>query len=138
MVGIEGEDVNISCNSTGIPIPTITWTVDNQAVTYSQTDITYDYSAGSFEEGSFEVNPGVIISSLLITNLQYSAHHDVVYVCTGQNIYGEDTSNSYASTRLQVLGTTCLHTIMYRVYHKSNHRVISLHDPVDINLIWTL
>lgn len=104
-IGIEGEDIIISCNSTGIPIPTIAWTVDSEAVTYIQTDITQDFSSAFFEEGRFESYPGEITSYLRITNLQYSAHNDAVYVCTGENIHGEDSSSSTASIRLQVLGT---------------------------------
>lgn len=105
MIGIEGQDVNISCTSTGIPLPTITWTVSNQTVLYSQTVLTYDYSIASFGGGSFEINPAMVISYLLIEDLKYLTDDDVEYTCTGSNTYGEDIASSSASITLHILGT---------------------------------
>lgn len=100
---IEGQDVNITCTSTGIPIPTITWTVSNGAV-HPQTDLTYDYSIASFGGGSFEINPGMIISYLFIEDLEYLTDDGVEYTCTGSNAYGEDSASSSALITLHVLG----------------------------------
>ena len=35
----EGGNVDISCTSTGVPVPTITWTFDNQETNFSKTNI---------------------------------------------------------------------------------------------------
>ncbi len=41
---VEGRDVDISCTSTGVPVPTITWTLNNQTTPFRQTDVSTDYN----------------------------------------------------------------------------------------------
>ena len=95
--------MNISCTSTGIPIPTITWTVDDRIVPYPQADLTFDYSVAPIGEEAFEIKPGVIVSYLLIANLMHLDDDDVVYTCMGSNTHGEDSANTSTSLWLRVL-----------------------------------
>ena len=74
------------------------------AVPHFQTDLAYDYNIASFGGGSFEINPGVIVSNLLIEDIEYLIDDGVEYLCTGSNAYGEDRSSSSASITLHVLG----------------------------------
>ena len=86
LVGIEGSSVDISCTSTGVPVPSIIWTVNNQQ--------------GTLREDIFQINQGVAFSSLVIVNVQYSADNNAIYTCTGSNTHGKDS----VSRTLQVLG----------------------------------
>lgn len=105
VVGIEGEDVNISCISTGTPVPTITWTIDNQSTPYTSESYNRSASIASFGGGSFQIDLAMAISNLLIFDLQYSVDNDVEYTCIGSNTYGDAQATSSATRRLQVLGT---------------------------------
>lgn len=100
VVGIEGSDTRISCNLTGIPLPTITWTIDNLPAPYPQTDLITDYHVTFLEGDSYQVDQGMALSSLLIANLQYSADDNTVLTCMGSNSHGDDS----ALIRLNVLG----------------------------------
>lgn len=85
LVGIEGRSVFISCNSTGVPVPAITWTASNQP--------------GTLGEETFQINREIAFSTLVIPNVQYSADN-ALYTCTGSNTHGTDS----VSISLQVLG----------------------------------
>ena len=101
---IEGGNVDISCTSTGVPVPTITWTLNNQGTNFSQTSISTDTDITILGGGNIEVTPGNLMSTLHIVNAQYPAD-DGVYVCTGSNTHAGVTTNSSAKVTVQVLGT---------------------------------
>ena len=88
--------MNISCTSTGRPVPTITWKQNNQPTSFSQTDIIIN--------AINSMSPGKIISTLHILNIEYPTHEGV-YTCNGSNIVSGFVSNSSVSIFLQVLGT---------------------------------
>ena len=97
----EGGNINISCTSTGVPIPNITWTFNNQLTSYLQSDIYTNYSVNyNTVDYGLAVFPGSVVSTLHIVNAQYPADGGV-YVCTGSN---EDGVTSSATITLKFLG----------------------------------
>ena len=87
----EGESINISCTSAGVPVPSITWTFNGQLTNFSQTDTIIE-------------NQGYVVSTLHIVHARYELH-DGVYQCAGSN-YGADPTKSAANITVQVL---CMH-----------------------------
>ena len=85
----EGESINISCTSAGVPVPSITWTFNGQLTNFSQTDTIIE-------------NQGYVVSTLHIVHARYELH-DGVYQCAGSN-YGGDPTKSAANITVQVLG----------------------------------
>ena len=103
----EGENVNISCSSAGVPIPTITWTLQDQPSTFEQIDVQTDivvlYVRDVNDDLVPDITPGSLESTLQIVNAQYPAH-DGVYQCTGSNSHaGQNFSQSITIT-VQVQG----------------------------------
>ncbi len=98
----EGEDADISCSSTAIPVPTsITWTFNNQATPFIQTDISTDFDI-QLELDDFSnvvpvVTRGELMSTLHIVNAQYPSH-DGVYECIG------DIVTERVNITVQILG----------------------------------
>ncbi len=93
---IEGGDVDISCTSTGVPVPTITWTLNNQTTPFNQTDVSTDFSIIFERDNSNTLVPvitsGNLVSTLHIVNTQYPSH-DGVYECTGDTDTGKTASS---------------------------------------------
>ena len=98
---IEGEGLDISCTSTGFPVPSIVWTLDDQPVPYDQTDILTDYNIN--EGFNIEVTPGTMSSTLHIVNAQYPAN-DGVYKCTGSYNHAGTPVRDSAVVTMEVLG----------------------------------
>ena len=102
---VEGGSVDISCISTGVPVPIITWKFNNQITSFSQTDVSTDFSARVIRQGGTivpELTRGNIVSTLHIENTQYPAHNGV-YECIGNN--SDDTSvSNIAMITVQVEG----------------------------------
>ena len=92
---IEGENRNISCISTGTPVPTITWTFNSQSTPFTQTDHLTDHNVIVTGSGTALVativTPGNVVSTLHIVNAQYPTNSGE-YVCSGSNINGVSTS----------------------------------------------
>jgi hypothetical protein len=99
----EEGNVDISCSSTGVPIPAVSWTYNNQPTTFAATDSSTDHSIRVLSGGSFEVTPGRVVSTLHIVNAQYPSNEGV-YVCTGSNTYDGVTTTSSATVSVQILG----------------------------------
>ena len=99
----EGENLDVSCTSTGIPIPTISWTLSDRATRFSQTNSSTNHSTRISSGGDFEVTPGSATSKLHIVNARYPADEGV-YVCTGSNSHAGVTLTTSARIRAQVLG----------------------------------
>ena len=103
----EGDNVNISCSSAGVPIPTITWTVRDQPTAFEQIDVPIDIDITRVRDNNgdlvADVTLGSLESTLQIVNAQYPAH-DGVYQCTGSNSHaGQNFSQSITIT-VQVQG----------------------------------
>ncbi len=92
---VEGRDVGISCTSTGVPVPTITWTLNNQTTPFNQTDVSTDFSITIERDSSNYLVPvitsGNLVSALHIVNAQYPSH-DGVYECIGNTDTGKTSS----------------------------------------------
>ena len=108
---VKGRSVNISCISTGIPVPIITWKLNNLITSFSQTDVSTDFEVRVIRQGGTlvpEVTSGNIVSTLHIENIQSPAHNGV-YECTGTD--PDNTSvSSTAMITVQVEGENTLHT----------------------------
>ena len=101
----KGGSVDISCTSTGVPAPTITWRLNNQTAPFNQTDMTTP--ADIRVNINFAVDTiinGSVVSTLHIVNAQYPAH-DGLYECIGDNSNGGSAPPSTANITLQVQGT---------------------------------
>ena len=99
----EGGSVDISCTSTGVPAPTITWRLNNQTVPFNQTDVTTptDVTVNNFMVDT--ITNGSVVSTLHIVNPQYPAH-DGVYECIGDNSNGGSAPPGIANITVQVQG----------------------------------
>ena len=112
----EGGSVNISCTSTGVPAPTITWRLNNQTVPFSQTDMTtptdvkidINFMVDTITDGS-------VVSTLHIVNAQYPAY-DGVYECIGDNSNGGSAPPSIANITVQVQGADCSIVALARLF----------------------
>ena len=89
--------MNISCASSGIPVPTISWTINNHPAPFNETSQVTDFI---FSTSTAKITEGNVVSTLHIANIQYPAHHGV-YVCTGSNHHAVMRT---AMLTLQVLG----------------------------------
>ena len=80
----EGDNVNISCSSAGVPIPTITWTLRDQTTSFEQTDVQTDIIIFRTRDDDdnlvTDVTPGILESTLQIVNAQYTAHDQSLQV----------------------------------------------------------
>ena len=99
----EGGSVDISCTSTGVPAPTITWRLNNQTVPFNQTDVTTptDVTVNNFMVDT--ITNGSVVSTLHIVNPQYPAH-DGVYECIGDNSNGGSAPPGIANIKVQLQG----------------------------------
>ena len=103
----EGDNVNISCSSAGVPIPTITWTLRDQTTSFEQTDVQTDIIIFRTRDDDdnlvTDVTPGILESTLQIVNARYTAH-DGVYKCTGSNSHGGQNFSQSVTITVQVQG----------------------------------
>ena len=102
MILSEGDNVNISCSSAGVPIPTITWTLRDQPTPFEQVEVQTDtvilLVRNNNDDFVPDVTPRSVESTLQIVNAQYPAH-DGVYQCTGSNSHaGQNFSQSVTIT----------------------------------------
>ena len=103
----KGENVNISCSSAGVPIPTITWTLRDQPTSFQKTDVETDIDICLVRDENDDlvpvVTPGSLESTLQIVNAQYPAH-DGVYKCTGSNSHAGQNFSQSVTITVQVQG----------------------------------
>ena len=104
---LEGHSVEISCTSTGVPTPSITWSCNGTAAPFNQTDTVADFKA-SIERinGVIQavVDPGTITSELHIVSASYP-DQDGEYTCVGVNSEDAVFTSSSAFITVQVQGT---------------------------------
>ena len=109
VVILEGGSTDISCRSVGAPAPSITWELDNQIVSFEQTDTITQFEAtltGAVGgQRDVVVTPGIIISDLHIVSARYP-DHDGVYTCIGTNSDNLNVASSSATVTVQVRGIT--------------------------------
>ena len=105
---LEGGSTDISCRSVGAPAPGITWELDNQIVSFEQTDTIIQFEAtltGTIGQRDTDVTPGNIISDLHIVSARYP-DHDGVYTCIGTNSDDLTVASSSDTVAVQVQGIT--------------------------------
>ncbi len=81
---MEGTNINFTCTSTGGPVPSILWTLNDQATNFTQTDVVTEPTDSS--------TIGSVVSTLHIVNAQYPTHFGV-YTCTGTNPISSSSDN---------------------------------------------
>ena len=101
---LEGESVDISCASTGVPTPSITWSFNGTAAPFNQTDTVVDFKATILAANDLTVDPGTITSELHIVSASYP-DHDGEYTCVGVNSEDAVFTSSSAFITVQVQGT---------------------------------
>ena len=119
---VEGGSVNITCISTGVPVPIITWKLNNLITSFSQTDVSRDFSVRLIRQGEIlvpEMTSGNIVSTLHLENTQYPAHNGV-YECIGAD--PDNTSvSSTAIITVQVEGENTFHSYIISVIMFCHH-----------------
>ena len=96
VIVIEGSNVDITCISVGVPLPTISWTFNGRATQFDRINRFTDFIVS--DDGT--VTQGSIVSTLQIVDPQYPTD-DGEYVCTGSNT---DEAMSSIMVTLRVLG----------------------------------
>ena len=104
----EGDSINITCNSTGNPVPTILWYLGASAVPFSQSDSVQNFEATIVRDPMTDrrvlrFSEGNITSVLQITNAVYPAH-DGEYTCVGLNSNRAGNRTDNATITVQVQG----------------------------------
>ena len=97
---LEGGSIDISCNSTGGLIPSITWTINNQNTNFSQSDVVTNPVINT---NPVITTTGYTVSTLHIVNAQYPTHNGM-YTCTGTNTISGTQQTSSANISVQVQG----------------------------------
>ena len=100
----ETASVNISCTSSGLPVPTITWTHHNTPVRFDQTDTSTDPVVEVLSAGEYALTQGHVVSTLHVADAHYP-EDEGTYMCVGSNTHGDTTTTSSASISLLVFGT---------------------------------
>ena len=120
----EGDSVNITCFSSGNPVPTISWYLGDSLAPFPDWNSVEEFQAvvtGQTGIGQFAFTEGNITSVLQITNAVYPAH-DGVYTCVGLNSHRGRDNTSNATITVQV-GTYWLVKINTFRLHRSSYYV---------------
>ena len=99
---LEGGSINISCISTGGPLPSISWTINSQTTNFTQTDVPTNPVIDE-SINPVATTPGNTVSTLHIVNAQYPTHNGM-YTCTGTNTISGSVQTSSATISVQVQG----------------------------------
>ena len=99
----EGMNRQVSCMSTGIPVPSITWRINNQTTSFFQMDTITDVSFEMRRSVTTGIQRGSIVSVLYIENAQYPTHHGI-YECTAVNTDNLVNFSSSATITVHIQG----------------------------------
>ena len=99
----EGDSVNITCFSSGNPVPTISWYLGDSLAPFPDWNSVEEFQAVVTGNRQFAFTEGNITSVLQITNAVYPAH-DGVYTCVGLNSHRGRDNTSNATITVQVQG----------------------------------
>ncbi len=127
---LEGGAIDISCNSTGGPIPSITWTINNQNTNFNQSDVVTNPVINT---NPVTTTPGYTVSTLHIVNAQYPTHNGM-YTCTGTNTISGTQQTSSANITVQIQGKTNLLKWSYTIHSQYNIFVVSPEVEVSANI----
>ena len=98
-----GRDLDLSCTSTGVPVPRIVWLHYNKPTIFRQVDRSSPHQI-SIEGSTARVTRGTVTSTLQIRRPRYP-NEDGEYVCLGTNSFAGVGTSSTASITVQVTGT---------------------------------
>ena len=99
----EGMSRQVSCMSTGIPVPSITWRINNQTTSFFQMDTITDVSFEMSRNVTTGIQKGSTDSVLYIENAQYPIHHGI-YECTAINTDNLVNFSSSATITVHIQG----------------------------------
>ena len=103
----------------GAPAPSITWELDNQIVSFEQTDNVTQFEAtltGTIGgQRGVDVTPGNIMSDLHIVSARYP-DHDGVYTCIGTNSDDLNVASSTDNISVHVQGRV-MHGVFSNEYN---------------------
>lgn len=117
---IEKRRTDISCTSSGIPIPTISWTINNMPTRFEQTDTSTDFRATAYSVQDVRITPASTVSRLHIDN-PYPTDEGI-YVCIGTSYFEGLAFTSINFTIVVVYGTLkqkCKYIRIILVYTQS-------------------
>ena len=79
-ITVEGNNITITCEATGIPLPTIVWTFSGRVLMSDSVNTTTG-------------NGDVLRVTETLTIMNVSREHTGVYTCSARNSVGNDTSS---------------------------------------------
>ena len=128
----EGDSVNIACNSSGNPVPTISWYLGDSLAPFSpsntvidfHTDVSRQIPGDQTSPNVFSFTEGNITSVLRIENAVYPAH-DGEYTCVGLNSHRAVDNTNNATITVQVQGRRL---VAYTCYQFSATLHVDMHS----------
>jgi len=104
VTALEGNstDLEISCTSSGNPIPTISWELHGSPAPFPQSDTVTRYPPTVPNFGEFSFTAGSVTSELKITGVNTS--HEGEYTCTARNSHRGVESSTSSTITVHVMG----------------------------------
>ena len=90
-VTVEGNNITITCEATGIPLPTTVWTFSGTVLMSDSVNITTT------------VNGDVLRVTERLTVMNVSREHTGVYTCSANNSVGSDNSDITITVQCKLL-----------------------------------